>query len=660
MRHLSVFLLALGFVGIFGDRLSAQASEELQIVSGLPESDIEQAFTETLLSELKGIGLSVNNEIERVPFGDEGRLREITSISGRLVIRGHDFRLTENVTPATALLLSFGVYDDFDHARAVMSGPLADVARQEVADDRQLSLMLWPYASQALVAKDPFLSVDDLGVRSALVSNDFEASYFKALGAETALRQIDGIAVASAGEIPAMTVVEPSQLEEILIEGVELSTIVPFQSVFAASVVVSTEWWNSLSAKTQSGIFRALDSAEQDAARLHLDGLAKLSELARASGAEVVPWGVVRSELSNQAAQSAVFDLNVSDPGSLPFYMELAQFSRDESLLEPRRESPDRVQPVPQSGKPRVFFATDRRFVSGTPDLVQRFDNFEDPDATIRCGEVDNAALDEADNVDLDVRLKAGTEILEGMQCLSPIKEAIKQGSGRLHLHIHGFRNTFETALKRAVVFSANTDLQDTVLLWSWPSRGRAALYFDDLEISGWSEAQLQALIGEIAAVDGFSGLDIFAHSMGSRLAANTMRDAWPGSDGAIVFAAADLNRAVLTQAVQAAPKADVTVVATTSDWALWAASQARMSERVGYIPPHFYMSSVDTIDVSAFDSALFDFWRFRLNYNHGHAFEVVEVLRDLGYLFSGRWSAEDRGLERQSISPQGHYFVIR
>lgn len=86
----------------------------------------------------------------------------------------------------------------------------------------------------------------------------------------------------------------------------------------------------------------------------------------------------------------------------------------------------------------------------------------------------------------------------------------------RVLLFVHGYNQTFSTALMRAGQLATDTQWRCAMALFSWSSEGKFDRYAADIERSGYAVPELIAAIRALAA----AGLkvDIVAHSMGARV----------------------------------------------------------------------------------------------------------------------------------------------
>jgi esterase/lipase superfamily enzyme len=96
--------------------------------------------------------------------------------------------------------------------------------------------------------------------------------------------------------------------------------------------------------------------------------------------------------------------------------------------------------------------------------------------------------------------------------------------SRRVGVFVHGFNYNFQEALFRAAQMSADTNLDGSPVVFSWPSKARIAGYLADKEAVTYSrDALVDTLIGT-ARAPGIDQIILFGHSMGAWLVMEAAR----------------------------------------------------------------------------------------------------------------------------------------
>lgn len=161
-----------------------------------------------------------------------------------------------------------------------------------------------------------------------------------------------------------------------------------------------------------------------------------------------------------------------------------------------------------------------------------------------------------------------------------PLGEAMQDSiSGReALLYVHGYKESFETAVLGAAELTAGTGFGGLPMAFSWPSRAALLDYGYDRESALFSRDSLEDALVTLLSDGGVSRLHIVAHSMGTLLTVETLRqmfarhgDVFASRLGAVVLASADIDLDLFANSLQRlrsiVPK--ITVISSTSDKAL-------------------------------------------------------------------------------------------
>lgn len=140
---------------------------------------------------------------------------------------------------------------------------------------------------------------------------------------------------------------------------------------------------------------------------------------------------------------------------------------------------------------------------------------------------------------------------------------------------VHGYNTNFADAVYRFAQIVYDSGFKGVPVLFSWPSRGELLAYPYDRESAYYSRDFLEANLRGIARDLGSARMDILAHSMGTLLTLETLRQAAIRGDGAfggklrdVMLAAPDVDLDVFkTQMVQI--RRPVTVFVSADDRAL-------------------------------------------------------------------------------------------
>jgi esterase/lipase superfamily enzyme len=166
-----------------------------------------------------------------------------------------------------------------------------------------------------------------------------------------------------------------------------------------------------------------------------------------------------------------------------------------------------------------------------------------------------------------------------------------------------------------------------------WGSHGTAAGYHEDGSEAKRQAPALAAFVTALHAALPGRELDIFAHSMGARVAAGAMATVTPAADGKAivaetVFAAPDLDLTDYEHAIlrNPAPFGRVTIYASRHDHALFLSSVVHLHRRVGQLAIwRRPVANTAVVDASAADPTA---------EGHGYAVHDAPVIRDIGAVF--------------------------
>lgn len=553
---------------------------------------------------------------------------------------------------AAALLSTPGAFPNLREQRIAQLGIIGDAARDEIREQGVFALGLWPHSTDTLVSTAQIASIESFfGIR-AVTADPYSIAFMEKLGAEPMQMTFAEVFAGLQTGVVNAAVVPQSAYGEELLSLFGNGTVVPEYKNRIGVTLVSSNWWRALTAGEQRRLLTALKEAEIAAAATVQKETDR--KLALISEREIlaVSWQDFATDDFLSAVSASITSFSQEDAESiLRLKDEINQLRREQADqdLYDNQKPEERGSIVPPA---RVFFASNRRFDPAEVVLADRFANTEDPANKIRCGELAPPGPGSVGEISEDVNLVTGTSIVEGEDCVSLITSATLVSGGTLLFYIHGFRNSFEDATKTGLAFSRDAEVDGVVLIWTWPSGAALSSYLYDEESVVISEPSFLSLVSKLVESRNVKQLSFLAHSMGSRFVSRLMRDAWIQKPSAVAFAAPDVSRPFLKQAVEAAQSASVSLFATEWDRALLASRKLHRRPRAGRAKPLFLVENMETIDLSAFDR----WW----SKNHGHVFSETEVVDDLKKLFKGDWNAVARGLTpRQSHGVQIDHFVI-
>ena len=151
-------------------------------------------------------------------------------------------------------------------------------------------------------------------------------------------------------------------------------------------------------------------------------------------------------------------------------------------------------------------------------------------------------------------------------------------GGGDVLIYVHGFKQTFETAVLDAAHLSDGIKFRGRTIAFCWPSRAGLFDYAYDRDSAMWSRDDFERVLSSLVSAPGGGRVHIIAHSMGTMLTLESLRqlyarygDTVTSKIGAVVFASPDIDMDVFSSAVhRIGPLAGkITVIAATNDRAL-------------------------------------------------------------------------------------------
>jgi esterase/lipase superfamily enzyme len=174
------------------------------------------------------------------------------------------------------------------------------------------------------------------------------------------------------------------------------------------------------------------------------------------------------------------------------------------------------------------------------------------------------------------------------------VSDLLAQASGGrdVLIYVHGFRQTFEMAALDAARLSDGIQFRGNTLVFSWPSKTGLFDYPYDRESAMWSRDAFERVLDSLVANPTIGRVHIVAHSMGTMLALESLRQLharYGGTAvdriGAVVFASPDIDMDVFSSSItRIGPLAGkITVITATNDRALALAGRiAGGTTRVG------------------------------------------------------------------------------
>jgi esterase/lipase superfamily enzyme len=151
-------------------------------------------------------------------------------------------------------------------------------------------------------------------------------------------------------------------------------------------------------------------------------------------------------------------------------------------------------------------------------------------------------------------------------------------GARDVLIYVHGFNQTFETAVLDAARLSDGIRFHGDTMAFSWPSKAKLLDYGYDRDSAMWSRDALEKVLDGLMASPTVGRLNVVAHSIGTMLTMEALRQLYAHQGdmvadrlGAVVFASPDIDMDVFASSVEhIGPIArNITVLTATNDRAL-------------------------------------------------------------------------------------------
>ncbi|MCP8938235.1 alpha/beta fold hydrolase [Alsobacter sp. SYSU M60028] len=165
----------------------------------------------------------------------------------------------------------------------------------------------------------------------------------------------------------------------------------------------------------------------------------------------------------------------------------------------------------------------------------------------------------------------------------------------RVFVFVHGYNTRFDRAVFRFAQLAHDADADAAPVLFSWPSRGRLLDYRRDADNASYSRSDLAKLLAIAAASPKVGEITILAHSLGSWVAVEAVRQlALSGRKDIakinnLILASPDLDVGVFRRQVEdmGPRRPHVTLFVAQNDRALWLSGVlSRGKTRLGAIDP--------------------------------------------------------------------------
>ncbi|WP_367354007.1 alpha/beta hydrolase [Agrobacterium pusense] len=210
---------------------------------------------------------------------------------------------------------------------------------------------------------------------------------------------------------------------------------------------------------------------------------------------------------------------------------------------------------------------------------------------------------------------------------------------GHALVFIHGFNNRYEDSVFRFAQIVHDSGMRATPVLFTWPSRAQLTAYEYDRESTNYSRTALEQSLRVLAADPNVREITILAHSMGTWLAMESLRQMGI-RDGRVnakirnvILASPDIDTQVFAKQFveMGSPRPKFTVFVSQDDRALAASSFITGNvSRLGAIDPSSepYRTKLEKAGITAIDLTKVDAGD---GLHHGKFAESPEIVQLIG-----------------------------
>ena len=336
-----------------------------------------------------------------------------------------------------------------------------------------------------------------------------------------------------------------------------------------AVVIANQAFWRSLTSRVQATLTLEVrtmaERATAQASSLDKSALTKLTLLSRTA---IKPDALPAFRRGAEPAWRAVKELTES--GALQDALKhMAQTTSPQLAGGQVKREPREYKPM------QVFFATDRQ---EERDRTLGFAGKRGGGKT-NYGYIQMVVDKNRSNANRALTSPGEPIVLlskEGFQ--TNLAESLKNSDRKeVLVYLHGFYNSFLDAASNAAVLANDIRLDGAIVIFSWPSARQISLYPNDEDEVTASSPHFIEFLTTVRTVPGLLRLSVLAHSMGSRLVADALKEIEKSSGGDheflnhIILAAPDIYTVHLRNAASsmALRSKRVTLYASENDNAL-------------------------------------------------------------------------------------------
>ena len=393
---------------------------------------------------------------------------------------------------AISLLGNPAIVTDAREQFAVQDSPYGDRIAAEIGRHKLITLAYWNRSPSVLLVKERIRSWAEIkGHKVAALDPGSRKLLFAMGAAPVGLAAGETVAALQRGAVNAAEV------------GTSLSTDTGIVDIFQGGTGITNfrqplgfllahqDLWLRVTERQRRALAKAAKAAELAAREIVLSEQERLPSFALGKRIELVSFEQL-GRPSADADTVAVWLKDAGDGGQAA--VDLLKKVRLELRVP---QQPQRGGTAPTAAPLKILFATVRNDEKGS-DLAERFGIQREPGQPLSCGVVAfalPAGRKIGERYKGPISVESGTTVLTDADCHKMIGAAAEKAGGNLAIYLHGFWNSMEFAVQRAIGFAQDVKLAAPLMVWSWPSANSGSMYNYDEDSVRSSRVHLQALV---------------------------------------------------------------------------------------------------------------------------------------------------------------------
>lgn len=651
----------LAFLVVAGTLLCGQAAAAQndvdRITIGFPE--ISDASTAQFLAVFRKTAEALGIAVDTIPYNPGSAAEVLAAIRNGaspidLVLVSTRTILGGTTAPSltyTSLISQPGLIANAEEAIAVQESHIGERVAAELTTSGLSLVSFWNRPSTAIAFTRRVENAEDFKGAKVISTSAAGADLLGKLGAAPLQMAFAEVQVALAqGVADAAESSKAGLIQSGFFGQFKEGTIIDNYGQNPGFLLANRDKWLSLSQRARNALQSSAESALQASHTVILEGEASLSKAVEEFGFLYASVGFEGWESIGVAAAESWLESGEGEPRENAF-SELKAV-KAEFLIQKGRggAAPDKASPAV------IMFATNRNDEAQS-ELIDRFGIEKKSTNPLTCGLVtyDQNSRRRFGQVQPGaLTLQANRAVVGADECASLMASLIGD-SKRLTIFFHGYYNTFESALRRAIGFTQDFAIDGPVVVWSWPSAGLPGEYIYDLNSVDYTERYIRDFVAALGARGLVEKITLVAHSMGSRVAGDFLEAAHANRKAvsSVIFAAADYPPSLFKQLIDeyGASAGLRTLYANEHDKALAFSRSLNREIPIGLGGSYLALvDDVETVDVSAV--------AYGFGANHAHAFDVEKVAKDISRLIHDEISAQGRSLHPADLNGAKYWTI--